>query len=203
MSSRAAPSRQPPSLPDEALGRVSKSQLKRDATLLQKLGADLAAMPASRLRALELPTGLQEALETFGKTRSHEGKRRQLQFVGKLMRQVDAEPLREAVALWKLGGAVDSLQLHEAERWRDELLADDTAVTRLASDHPKADLQQLRALVRQARSKVVADAGAGLAQRQGKAFRELFQVLRSLLAQANSGLEDPPSEPTVEPHERV
>lgn len=184
MPRRAAPSRQPPSQPDEALGRVSKSQLKRDATQLQKLGAELALMPASRLKALDLPAALADALAELERTRSHEGRRRQLQFVGKLMRQVDAEPLHEAVAQWRLGGAVDALQLHEAEQWRERLLADDNAFTAFANNHPDADLQQLRALVRTARQQAKTEAVPGQAPRHGRAYRELFQALRAVLRAA-------------------
>ncbi|MFN9449853.1 MAG: ribosome biogenesis factor YjgA [Rubrivivax sp.] len=205
MPRRAAPSRQPPSVPDEALGRASKSQLKRDATQLQKLGVELAAMPASRLAALNLPASLADALAELERTRSHEGRRRQLQFVGKLMRQVDAQPLQEAVALWKLGGAVDALQLHEAELWRERLLADDNAFTDFAARFPLVDLQQLRALVRQARAQAKAEDLPGQAPRQGRAFRELFRSLRAAMhgGSASPGPDDIPDEASDGQHLHV
>ena len=106
-------------------GRASKSQRKRESHALQALGEDVATLPASRLEGLELPPALLEALVEFHRTRSHEGRRRQMQYIGKLMRTVDAAPLEEAVAAYRLGGARQTLALHEAERWRAALLADD------------------------------------------------------------------------------
>jgi ribosome-associated protein len=148
---------------------------------LQALGEDLAAMSDTALAALDLPEGLRDALVEFRRTRSHEGRRRQLQYIGKLMRQVDAEPLREAVAQSQLGHAHDTLALHEAERWRSALLDDDEALTRWAQDVPGTDLQQLRTLVRNARAQSRREAAPGEAPRQGRAYRELFQFLRTHL----------------------
>jgi ribosome-associated protein len=100
------------------------------------------------------------------------------------MRQVDPAPLQEAVANFKLGGAQDALALHQAERWREELLADDNAVTRWMAERPGTDTQQLRALIRQARLEVQPDAGAGTAVRQGRHFRDLFQFIKAALKAA-------------------
>lgn len=165
-------------------GRPSKSQLKREAHELQQLGRDLAELPDSRLADVAMPDSLRDAVLELRRTRSHEGRRRQLQYVGKLMRQADAEPLREAVAQAKLGSARDSLRLHEAERWREALLADDNALTQWADEHPGTDLQQLRTLVRNARAQRLPDAAAGAGQRQGRAFRELFQFVSQHAAPA-------------------
>jgi ribosome-associated protein len=116
-------------------------------------------------------------VQEYKRTRSHEGRRRQMQYIGKLMRQIDPEPVREAVAEMKLGRAVDSLALHQAEQWRTELLADDEALTRWMADHPDSDAQQLRSLIRTARR----DAAAAPEQRSGRAYRELFQYLKGHL----------------------
>ncbi len=193
MSQRPAPGRTPArdaDTPFDDEGRPSKTQLKREAHELQQLGRDLAEMPESRLLAVAMPENLRDAVLEMRRTRSHEGRRRQMQYVGKLMRQADAGPLREAVAQIKLGTALNSLQLHEAERWREELLADDDALTRWANDWPESDLQQLRALVRQARQQRLAEALPGQGQRQGRAYRELFrfvsQELDSQLAHSQS-----------------
>ena len=165
-------------------GRPSKSQRKRDSHALQTLGDEVAALPASRLNALELPENLREAIRELHRTRSHEGRRRQVQFIGKLMRQVDPAPLQEAVAQFKLGGAQDALALHQAERWREELLADDGAVTRWMAEQPGTDTQQLRTLIRHARLEVRPDAAAGTAVRQGRHFRDLFQFIKAQLKAA-------------------
>ena len=159
--------------------KPSKSMLKRESHELQELGKQLLAMPDSRLDDLEMPDRLREALDTYKKTKSFEGKRRQLQFVGKVMREVDPGPLREAVAAFQLGHARNALALHQAERWRNELLAehDKDALTRWADTYPESDLQQLRTLVRNARK----DAAATPEQRSGRAYRELFQFVKHVM----------------------
>jgi ribosome-associated protein len=170
--------------PHDELGRASKSQRKRDSTELQALGAELMALPEAAFQALPLPEELREAMVEYRRTRSHEGRRRQLQYVGKLMRGADAEPLREALARARLGGARDSLLPHQAEAWREQLLADDAALTRWAGEHPETDLQQLRQLVRAARAQALdasRAAGPGQAPRQGRGHRELFRFIRSCL----------------------
>jgi ribosome-associated protein len=93
------------------------------------------------------------------------------------MRLADPEPLREAVSAFRLGSARDTLLLHVAERWRDELIHDDEAATRWAQAHPESDLQRLRSLVRAARK----DAAAAAEQRSGRGYRELFQFIKPWL----------------------
>lgn len=195
---RAAPSRSETADALDSDGRPSKSALKRQMHELQALGLALAELPTSRSDKLDLPEGLRDALAEYHRTRSHEGRRRQLQYLGKLMRQIDPEPIREAVAAFKLGSATDTLALHEAERWREELMASDDAVTRWMQAHPDTEAQQLRSLVRAARK----DAGKatptdGQGQRHGRAYRELFQLVRTALsadaapsAEAGDTLED-------------
>jgi ribosome-associated protein len=172
---RAAPSRAPATpAADEVDGRPSKSALKREALDAQRLGAALAQMSPERLATLDLAAELREALLALRGTRSHEGRRRQLQYVGKLMRRTDCAPLHEVLAQSQLGPARAALALHEAERWREELARDDDALTRWLAAHPHSDAQHLRRLVRAAR----ADAALPPAQRHGRAWRELFRYLR-------------------------
>jgi ribosome-associated protein len=160
-------------------GRPSKSALKRASHALQALGKQLLELPDNRLDDIGMPDRLRDALDLYKKTKSFEGKRRQLQFIGKVMREVDAEPLREAVAAFQLGHARDTLTLHKAERWRAEMLADDkAALTRWADTYPESDLQQLRALVRNAKK----DAALPPEQRHGRAYRELFQFLKEVMS---------------------
>jgi len=175
-------------------GRPSKSALKRESHDLQALGKQLLEMPDSRLESIEMPERLRDALEAYKRTRSFEGKRRQIQFIGKVMRGVDAEPLREAVAQFQLGHARNALALHQAERWRAELLTDDKDVlTRWAQDFPESDLQQLRNLVRSARK----DAAEVPEKRSGRAFRELFQYIKQAVeAQEESDKDAPAGTPT-------
>lgn len=152
----------------------SKTALKREAHELQSLGLALAELSDGQLAAAPMPDALREAIEMYRRTKSHEGRRRQLQYVGKLMRSADREPLAEAVAAAKVPSARMTLALHRAERWREELVAGDEALTRWMAQHPDTDAQQLRALVRNARK----DAALPAEQRHGKAWRELFQFIK-------------------------
>ncbi|HJV95010.1 MAG TPA: ribosome biogenesis factor YjgA [Albitalea sp.] len=154
--------------------RPSKTQLKKASHELQDLGEAVVALPDDRLAGLPIDETLLSAIQEFKRTRTHEGRRRQMQYIGKLMRRTDPEPLREAVAAMQLGRAKDALALHEAERWRNELIASDDALTRWTAAHPQSDLQQLRSLIRAARK----DASAAPEQRSGKAYRELFKFIR-------------------------
>lgn len=159
----------------------SKTRLKAESQALQTLGRELCDLPASHLARADMPDALRDAIQTWQHTTSHEGRRRQMQYVGKLMRTADAAPLREAVAAFKLGGARDAWRLHEAERWRERLIADDDAMTQWLAQYPDSDAQRLRSLVRAARR----DSAALTAeQRQPKSFRELFQFIRPLLPES-------------------
>lgn len=162
---------------DPPAERPSKSELKRQAHEQQALGRALAEMNDAALAAAPLPEPLREAIAEFKRTRSHEGRRRQMQLIGKLMRGAEIEPLREAVAAAQLGRAHDSLALHQAEHWRAELVASDDALTRWMAEHPDTEAQRLRALIRNARR----DAALPPEQRHGRAWRELFQFIRPLL----------------------
>ena len=162
--------------------RPSKTRLKQQSHDLQKLGLALAALPDEGLSALQLPERLHEAIAEYRRTRTHEGRRRQLQYVGKLMRDVDAGPLHEAVAQATLGSARDTLLLHEAERWRDALMADDEAITRWLQAHADCDAQRLRSLVRAARR----EAALPPERRNSRSHRELFRFIRPLLTEVSA-----------------
>jgi ribosome-associated protein len=139
----------PPAEP--AAERPSKSQRKRDMTALQALGESLLRLSAAELARIDLPEPLREAVAETARISSHEGRRRQLQYIGKLMRQVDPEPLRAAIddATGESKQAV--ALMHRCERMRDALLADDAALDAVLADLPRADVQQLRAMIRAAR----------------------------------------------------
>jgi len=176
-----------PELDENGYDRPSKSALKRASHDLQTLGQQLLNMPDSWLDEIEMPERLRDALAAYKTTRSFEGKRRQLQFIGKVIRGVDADPLREAVATFQLGHARDALALHEAESWRNRLLADEKqALGEWLGKYPDTDTQALRALIRQARKDQAESAATppGQAPRHGRAFRELFQFIKQALKQA-------------------
>jgi ribosome-associated protein len=157
--------------------------MKKQMADLQALGEEVAALPASRLENLAIEERLRDAIVELHRTRSFEGRRRQVQYIGKLMRAEDVEPLREAVAAFKLGSAQDTLAMHQAEAWRERLLADDEALQAWVNEHPTTDTQQLRSLVRSARKEVLPE-GA----RHGRAYRELFQLVKQhMTARADDG----------------
>ena len=162
-----------------APGRPSKTQLKQKSHSLQELGEALATLSGDAMKAMEMPEVLRDAIEQYRRTKSHEGRRRQLQYVGKLMRGADEDALREAVAAATLGTAQNALALHEAESWRAELIANDDAMTRWLNEHPMTDTQELRSLVRQARKDA---AGLTPESRQPKSFRDLFQYIKPMLS---------------------
>lgn len=163
---------------------VSKTDLKRESADLQALGEALMTLRADLLARLELPDGLIDALAEARRITNFEGRRRQMQYIGKLMRKLDAATLdaaRIALDEQSRGPAQDTALLHQAEQWRDRLIADDDALGGWIETHPATDAQQLRALVRQARKDLLAGK-PGEAPRQGKAYREVFQIVRSHLA---------------------
>ncbi|MGH8445527.1 MAG: ribosome biogenesis factor YjgA, partial [Solimonas sp.] len=123
----------------------SKSQLKRDALELQTLGNALLELPDPQLDRIVMDERLRDALRTLRTIRSHEGRRRHGQYVGKLLRVADTAPLREAIAVHARGR--ERVQ-QDAERWLGRLLADDAAVTTWIAAHPQVDIQQLRTLIR-------------------------------------------------------
>ena len=154
--------------------KPSKTRQKQASHELQDLGEAAVALPDARLAGLAISETLLDALRQFKKTKTFEGRRRQMQYIGKLMRSHDVEPIRQAVTDMQLGRAKDSLALHQAERWRAELIAEDAAATRWIAEHPETDAQQLRSLVRAARK----DAALLPEKRSGRAFRELFQFIK-------------------------
>lgn len=157
----------------------SKTALKAEDRARQALGAALAEMPAGRLAALDLPEDLRKAIGEYRSITAHGAKKRQRKFLGRLLRNLDTEPLEQAVEEFRSGYRAEARALHDVERWRDELVADDEAVTRWMAEHPQSDSQHLRSLVRAARRQ---DADTTPEQRHGKASRELFRYLREQLA---------------------
>ena len=172
----------------------SKTELKAHSAELQALGEQLLELRADLRDPLDLPPRLIEGLDELARIKNFEGRRRQGQFVGKLMRQLDEAQIaaiRAALDTQRRGSAADTLRLHTAERWRERLLEGDTALTDWAQQFAATDLQQLRALVRQARKDAPPAAQAEVAeskgevQRHSRAYRELFQWIRAALDAAD------------------
>src|SRR5204863_4317666 len=130
---------------------VSKTKRKQEMTELQTLGAKLVALPDSQLAEIPMDDPLREALLEAKRIKSHEAKRRQMQYIGRLMREIDPAPLRERLEAITGHSAQAAAQHRRLEAWRERLLADDAALTAFAAEHPGADLQAVRTLIRNAR----------------------------------------------------
>ena len=151
----------------------SRNELKKQMQDLQELGEAVASLPPDRLDNLKIDERLRDAIDELRRTRSFEGKRRQVQYIGKLMKLEDPEPLREAVASYRVGSAKDTLAMHQAEYWRDQLLADDEALANWVKEYPATDVQQLRSLVRSARKEKLEPG-----ERHGRSYRDLFRMVK-------------------------
>ena len=166
----------------EEAGPPSKTQLKAEADEKQALGEALLTLRADLMARLDLPDKLLDALAQARRITNFEGRRRQMQFIGKLMRPLDAEPIRAAIDEQANGSADLTLALHLAEQWRDKLIASDDALGSWLTEYPGTDSQQLRALIRQARKDAKPEK-PGEAPRHGKSYREIFQLVKQAMAQ--------------------
>ena len=171
----------------------TKTDLKRESDALQDLGKELLTLRRGLLERLQLPDKLVEALAEALRITNFEGKRRQMQFIGKLMRKLDEDDvaaIEAALDEQQSGSAAEKLALHQAEHWRDRLIADDNALAAWLEQFPRTDTQQIRALIRQARKDAPSDHEARVAQsqgeapRKGRAYRELFQLVRHQMTEA-------------------
>ena len=156
--------------------KPSKTRRKREMHELQALGARLAELNPGQLAAVALPENLRDALAQLRRMTKHEARRRQMQYVGKLMRSVDPAPIREKLKIWDGVSAEHTARQHRVERWRDRLLEDDSTVDELLRAHPGIDARRLRALAGRARE----ERAAGTPPR---AYRELFRALREIVVE--------------------
>ena len=153
---------------------VSKTQKKREMEELQKLGASLVGLAPALLDTLDLPAQLLAAVHEAQRIKSREALRRQVQFIGKLMRSLDPAPVRAALAGLNGRSAEARAEQRALENWRERLISDDAALAEFAGRFPKAEIGQLRTLIEQARSEIAA-------RRPPRAQRGLFRVLRAYL----------------------
>lgn len=160
---------------DDEIEIISKGQTRREAEALQVLGEKLIDLPADKLAQLDLPEKLLDAVMEAKRLTAHGAMRRQKQYIGKLMRQVEPEPIQAKFNEWENQGRIDIAKFHRLEQWRDQLIADENALGELLQAYENVDVQHMRNLIRNARKE------AGL-QKPPKSSRELFQYLKTLTA---------------------
>lgn len=153
----------------------SRTKRKHDDLALQDLGEELVAVGEDKLAELDLPERLRDAIMHARSISRFGALRRQMQYIGRLMREEgDAETIRTRLDAWKGISVAETARLHLIERWRVRLLNDEKALEELITEYPRADIQQLRTLMRNVKRETESD-------KPPKSFRELFHVLREVI----------------------
>lgn len=174
--------------------RPSKSQLKREMTALQKLGQELVEQPRDRVKRVPMPEDVRDAILECQQIKDHEGRRRQMQYVGKKMRTLDEDEIaaiQKTLDSWKGLSKSDTAAMHALERRREKLLTDPEALTALLEENPELDVQHLRTLIRNARKEQAEN-------KPPKAYREIFQILKQIAAARNGGSDEDESDEDAE-----
>ena len=168
---------QPEQAGDEVELPPSKTKIKKQMHELRDLGEELTELSKDQLGQLELPENLRDAIREMKSVSKFGAQRRQMQYIGKLMREVDTAPILEKLNAWRGTSQLHIAYLHLLERWRNRLLESDSALTELLAAHPQADAQRLRSLIRNAKK----DMETG---KPPKNFREIFQVLGEIIPES-------------------
>ena len=155
---------------------LSKTRRKKAMHALQGIGEQLVELDSKFIAELDLPEILVNAIREAKQLTKHEAKRRQMQYIGKLMRNIDAAPIQEKINYWENRDIYQTAWLHQLENWRTRLLADENALFELKQHHPEADLQRFRTLIRNAQKEIQL-------QKPPKSFRAIFQELRTLITE--------------------
>jgi ribosome-associated protein len=166
--------RNQPVAEDEEELPPSKTKIKKQMHELRDLGEEITELSKDQLAQLDIPENLRDAIREMKNINKFGAQRRQMQYIGKLMRDVDTAPILAKLDAWKGKSQHHIAYMHQLEHWRDRLLESDAALTELLAAHPQADAQRLRALIRNAQKEMEA-------QKSPKNFREIFQVLREII----------------------
>lgn len=168
---------QPVAAEDEEDLPPSKTKIKKQMHELRDLGKELTELGKDQLAQLDIPENLRDAIREMKNINKFGAIKRQMQYIGKLMREVDTAPILAKLDVWKGTSQQHIGYMHQLERWRDRLLESDSALTELLAAHPQADAQRLRTLIRNAQKEI--EAG-----KPPKNFREIFQVLREIIPES-------------------
>jgi ribosome-associated protein len=167
---------------------VSKTQRKKQMLKLQKLGETLVKLKAEQLGVLDLPETLRTAVDEAKRIKGFEATRRQMQYIGRLMRDVNVEPIRARLAEWEAPAHRNVAQLHLVEHWRERILAEDVDRDALAEVFPALDFERLQTVA------VAARAQTGQSGTP-KHRRMLFRLLHAGLGHDNEVIAEPTSQP--------
>jgi ribosome-associated protein len=152
---------------------ISKTQLKREADTAQTIGKKLIDLSKDRLIKLDLPEALFDAVMEAKRLTANGAIRRQLQYLGRLMRDIDSAPIVEQLQAWEGKNVQENARFHTMERWRTRLIADPKALPEFLVSFPKADIQQLRTLIRNVQREEAV-------HKPPKSSRELFKLIREI-----------------------
>lgn len=158
----------------DGVDKISKTKRKQQMLELQDLGEELVALSKDALKKTPMSDELREAIKEYQRIPTHGAHRRQMQYIGKIMRNEDTAPIIEKLKQLKGSSTAATALLHRIERYRTEMIANDAAITQFLADFPAVDAQPLRALVRNARKEAEQ-------VKPPKAYRELFQLIKTAL----------------------
>ncbi len=154
----------------------SKTKLKAEADAAQEIGRQLLALPKERLKKLALEESLFEAIAEAKRLTANGAIRRQLQYIGRLMREVDLAPIVEQLQKWEGKHQEENARFHQMERWRVRLIAEPKAIEEFIAHFPQVDIQAIRTLIRNAQKEQAGN-------KPPKSSRELFKTIRAVMEQ--------------------
>lgn len=165
----------------EAPETLSRTKRKEAVEALQDLGGKLVTLPKDKLDKLDLPENLRDAVLEARRITSNGAIRRQMQYIGRLMREVDTGPIADQLQRWEGKHTAENAHFHQLERWRERLLKEDDAISEFMRLYPQTNSQQLRTLIRNSQREHAAN-------KPPKNSRELFRLLRDI-TEAETGEE--------------
>lgn len=169
---------------EESLEPISKTKRKAEMDALQELGVKLTELPNDKLAKLNLPERLLEAVKETKRITANGALRRQRQYLGSLMREVETAPIIDQIQRWEGKHSEENAHFHQLERLRSRLLEDSNSLSGFLNDYPQADSQQIRTLIRNHHREVAAN-------KPPKSSRELFKLLREIVESKTAGTDSP------------
>ncbi len=153
---------------------ISRTQKKKEALALQVLGERLVTLSSEQLKDIEMPQEVYEAVKSARTVTKHGARKRQMQYIGALMRKIDPEPIRNALEIIDLGEHQKAVVFKKVEKWRNDLIeGDKVLLEKILQQYPRAERQHLNQLIRNAKKEIAA-------KKSPKSSRMLFRYLRQI-----------------------